>query len=62
MNNFNKFYKSWKKYSKKSFLAEDSMPGGAADDMPDDKFDLEQLKMGIEHELEHTKDEKKQKK
>lgn len=36
--------------------SEDKLHGGAADDMEDVEFDPEQLKIGIEHELEHTQD------
>jgi hypothetical protein len=32
----------------------DLLPGGLADHAPDNEFDSEELKMGVEHELEHT--------
>lgn len=35
---------------------EDILPGGLADEMSPLDFDPEQLRMGIEHELEHTND------
>ena len=37
---------------------DDQLPGGLADDMPDSDFDPEQLKMGVEVEMEHTDDPK----
>jgi hypothetical protein len=37
---------------------EDKLPGGAADNKEYSDFDKEQLKVGIKHELEHTKDPK----
>lgn len=61
MNKINNIFENWKKFIEKSHLLEDTMPGGAADDMPDDKFDPKQLKMGIDHELEHTTDKEKAK-
>lgn len=61
MKIFENIFKNWKAYTKKTYLNEDSMPGGAADDMPDSKFDEKQLKIGIKHEMEHTKDADKAK-
>ena len=58
MKNYEHFYKSWKLYNKITLISEDKLPGGAGDDKPDTEFDQEQLKIGIKHELEHTKDEK----
>ena len=49
MTNFDKIYKNWK-------LFEEKLKGGAGDNKPDSDFDEEQLKIGIKHELEHTKD------
>lgn len=37
-------------------LLEDMLPGGEGDNKPDSDFDAEQLKIGIEHEMEHTND------
>lgn len=34
----------------------DRLPGGRADDMPDEYFDPVQLRKGIAHEMEHTND------
>jgi len=39
-------------------LYEDVLPGGRGDDLPDDKFEEDQLDAGIKVELEHTKDKK----
>lgn len=37
---------------------EEKIKGGLGDNCPDSDFDAEQLKNGIETELEHTKDRK----
>ena len=37
---------------------EEKIKGGLGDDRPDSDFDAEQLKNGIEVEMEHTKDRK----
>lgn len=36
----------------------DIMPGGKGDNKPDSDFDPKELKKGIKHELEHTKNRK----
>lgn len=36
----------------------EKLKGGAGDNRPDSDFDVEQLEIGIKHELEHTKDRK----
>lgn len=56
MNDIKKIHENWKNYINKTLLVEDELPGGAADDMPDQNFDPIQLEIGIEHELEHTGD------
>lgn len=38
------------------FINEDKVPGGKGDNAPDSKFDAEELKKGIKHEMEHTDD------
>lgn len=35
---------------------EDNLPGGRADNVPNEKFDPKQLEIGIKVEMEHTKD------
>lgn len=37
-------------------LKEDKLPGGLADKMKPSDFDSDELKKGVEHELEHTDD------
>ena len=37
---------------------QEKLKGGLADNLPDSDFDPEQLEIGIQHELEHTKDRK----
>ena len=37
-------------------MSKDQVPGGLADDMRPSDFDPEQLRRGVEHELEHTDD------
>ena len=56
MKNYQNIYNSWRLYNKKQLINEDELPGGAGDDKPDSNFDQEQLKIGIKHEMEHTKD------
>ncbi len=36
--------------------AEDKLPGGEADNLPKGDFDPEQLRVGTDHEMEHTQD------
>lgn len=37
-------------------LAEDMLPGGKGDDADPSEFDVEELVLGIRHEMEHTDD------
>lgn len=59
MTKINKIHENWKKFINSAALKEDKLPGGAADDMSNKEFDAEQLKIGTEHEMEHTVDRKK---
>lgn len=50
MKKYDQIYKKWK-------LFEEKLKGGTADNRPDSDFDEEQLKIGIEHEREHTEND-----
>jgi len=47
-------FSNYKDYIKR--MAFDKMPGGRADNKPDSDFNAEQLRIGTDHEMEHTKD------
>lgn len=45
-----------KETKSKKKKAKDRLPGGLADNRPDEDFDSDQLQMGIKVEMEHTND------
>jgi hypothetical protein len=53
-----KWYMTPKKMPKLKEIFEDFVPGGLGDNTSSDEVDSEQLKMGIEIEMEHTDDPK----